>query len=58
MPKTSQADRDAMLAGFKAPKVVAKDGHIFANARGGPYKYGDPMPCTRINLLAIEEGLL
>jgi hypothetical protein len=43
---------------FVAPKVVSPDGFIWENARGGPYKYGKPMPATRENLAAAQDGLL
>lgn len=40
MPRTSDAEREAILKGFAAPKQVASDGYVFENAKGGPYKYG------------------
>lgn len=43
---------------FTAPRVKTQDGLIFENARGGPYKYGVPLPATRENLRAASAGLL
>ena len=56
MTKTNELPKE--LNGFTAPRIVSADGFIFENARGGPYKYGNPLPCTRLNLLAIKHGLL
>lgn len=38
--------------------VVSPKGYIFENAKGGPYKYGLPLPVTVDYLRALEAGVL
>lgn len=43
---------------WRPEKIISPSGFIFANARGGPYKYGYPLKCTKQNLRLVEAGLL
>lgn len=40
------------------PKIINPSGLRFENAKGGPYKYGIPLKCTRTTLQLIHQGKL
>lgn len=56
---TKRTRKGLQLVGeFAPPKVVNPSGYVFENARGGPYKYGQPLASTVENLRLLELGLL
>ena len=54
----SKTRKISVAQGFKAPKVLNPSGPVFDNAKGGPYKYGNPLKATTDNLRLVELGLL